>query len=58
MGPSSPESGRQEQSMFDYRGWVISPNTPATSYAYNAADVMDDDSYATLLESIVSISSV
>ena len=38
--------------MFNYRGWFISLNTPArgqlftnsvTLYAYDAADVMDDD---------------
>ena len=43
--------------MFDYMAWFVSPNTPAsgqsfinsvTLYAYGAADVMDDDNYATM----------
>ena len=41
----------QEQTTFDYRGRFFSPNTPA--YAYDAADVMNDDNYATVLESFV-----
>ena len=53
--------------MFDYRGWIVSPNTPVrgqlfinsvTLYAYDAANVMDDDNYATVLESFVSKSSM
>ena len=47
--PSSPEYSLQEQSIFNYRGRFVSPNTPArgqlfitsvTSYAYDSADVM------------------
>ena len=61
--PSSNEYSHQEQSMFGYRGWFVKPNTPArgqlsinavTLYAYDAADIMDDDNYATVLESFVS----
>ena len=53
--------------MFDYRGRFVSPNTPARgqlfinsviSYAFDAADVMDDDNYATLLDSYVTTSSL
>ena len=49
--------------MFDYRGWFVSPHSPAkgqlfinsvTSYAYDAANVMDDDNCATVLESFLS----
>ena len=56
--PSSSEFSRQEQSKFDYRGHFVSPNTPARGellinsvkkYAYDVADVMDDDNYATVL---------
>ena len=56
----APPWDLQKQSMFDYRGWFVSPNTQArgqlfinaaTSYAYDAADVMDDDNYATVLDS-------
>ena len=52
---SSPEYSQQEQSIFDNRGWFVSPNTPAreqlfinsvTSYSDDAADVMNDDNYA------------
>ena len=48
--------------MFDYRGLFVSPNTPArgkffidsiTSYAYDAADDMDNGNYATVLERFV-----
>ena len=55
--PSSPDYSQQEQSIFDYRGRFVSPNTPATGqfyinyvtlYAYHAADVMDDDNYVTV----------
>ena len=62
----STEFSRQEKSMFNYRGWFVSHNTPArrqvlinsiTSCAYDAADVMDNDSDATVLESFVKISS-
>ena len=61
--PSSAESSRQEQSMFNYRVRFVSPNTPAswqlfinsvTLYAYDAADVIDEDNYASVLESGVS----
>ena len=57
--PSSPEYSHQDQSMFYYREQFVHPNTPArellyiksvTSYAYDAADVMDDDSYATAMD--------
>ena len=59
---SSPEFSRQEQSMFDYRGRFVGPNTPAREqlfinsvalYAYDAECVMDVDIYATVLESFV-----
>ena len=55
-----PEFSRQEQSMFHYRGWFVSPNTPTrgqlfinsvTWYAFDVADVMDNNNYATVLES-------
>ena len=48
--------------MFNYREQFVSPNTPAMGesfidsvilYAYDAADVMDNDNYATVLESFV-----
>ena len=63
----SPEFSRQEQSMFKYRGQFASPNIAAmrqlyidsvTSYAYDAADVLDDDNYATVLLSFVNASSL
>ena len=53
--------------MLDYRGWFVSPTTPSrgqlfinsvTLYAYDTADAMDDDNYATMLESFVSTSSI
>ena len=53
--------------MLDYRGWFVIPTTPtrgqlfinsATSYAYNAADVMDDGNFATMLKSFVIILSL
>ena len=53
--------------MFDYRGRFVSPNSPArgqlcinsvTLYAYDAADVMADDNYATVLDSYVTASSL
>ena len=65
--PSSVEFSRQEQSMFDYGGWFVSPNAPergqlfinsVTLYAYEAADVTKDDNYATVLESFVNTSSL
>ena len=49
--------------MLNYRGWFLSPNTPVrvqlfisfvTLYVYDAADVMNDDNYATVLERFVS----
>ena len=52
--------------MFDYLGQFVSPITSAreqlfinsvTSYAYDAADIMDDNIYATVLESFVTTSS-
>ena len=64
--PSSPETSHQEQSMFDYRGWLVSPNTPAreqlfinsvTSSAYYAVDVMAKDNYATVFKNFVIVSS-
>ena len=64
---SNPEYSHQEQSMFHYSGWFITLNTLAsgqliincvTWYAYDAADAMDDDNYATVLESFVSTSSM
>ena len=65
--PSSPDYSQQKQSVFDYRGQFVSPNTPArgqlyinsvTSHAYDAADTMDDDNYATLLDNYVTTSSL
>ena len=65
--PSSPQYHRQEQSMFNYRGRYVSPNTPArgqvfinsvTLYAYDAADFMDDNNYTTMLDSYVTTSSL
>ena len=59
---SSPEYSHQEQSTFHYRGQCVSPDTPSighffinsiTWYAYDATDGMDDDNYATVLESFV-----
>ena len=63
--PSSPEFHRQEQSMLDHRGLLVIPTIAArgqlvincfTSYAFNAADVMDNDNFATVLETYVTIS--
>ena len=60
---SSPEYSHQEESVFDYREWFVGPNTPArgqlsfksvTLYAFDAADVIDDGNYNTVLESFVS----
>ena len=60
--PSSPDFSRQEQNMLNYRGWFVIPNTSprgqlfiksVTLYAYNAADVMDDDKIVTMLEIFV-----
>ena len=62
MKSSSPEFSGQEQSMDDCRGWFICCNTPASGqlfinsvnlYDYDAADVMEHDNYATVLESLV-----
>ena len=48
--------------MFDYRGQFVSLNNTtrgqlfinsAISHAYNAADVIDNDSYVNLLENVV-----
>ena len=56
---SSPELNRQNQNIFDYRRQFVSIITPAreqlfinsvTCYAYDAADVMDNDNYAAVLE--------
>ena len=64
---SSSEFSSQEQWMFNNRGWFVSPNTPAreqsfinyvTSYAYDAAYVMDNNNYAPVLESFMSTSSL
>ena len=55
-GLSSPELSKQEQSMFNYRGWFVSSNTPARgqlvissmiSYAFDAVDDMDNNDYVT-----------
>ena len=60
---SSPDFSHQELSMLDYRRQFVSLNSQArrqlflnsvTSYAYDDADVMDDDNYSTVLESFVS----
>ena len=59
---SSPAFSRQEQSMLSWRRLFIIPTTPVreplfinqfTLYNYDAADVMDDDNFATVLESFV-----
>ena len=59
--PSSPEFNSKEHSMFVYRGRFVNSDTPAskelfiysiTLYAYDAADVMDDNNDATMLESL------
>ena len=48
--------------MFDYKGPFVSPITPArgqlfislfTRHAYDSADVIDDDNYATVLENFL-----
>ena len=61
-GLFSLEYSHQEQNIFDYRGQLVSPKTPArgqlfinsvTLYAYDAADDINNDNYATLLESFV-----
>ena len=53
--------------MFYYRGQFVSPSTPARgqffinfvmSYAYDAEDVMDDNNYATVLDSYATTSSL
>ena len=52
--------------MLDFKGWHVIPKTPAkrkslksvTLCAYYAADVMGNDSFATVLESYVTISSL
>ena len=63
----SPEFSKQEQNMFDERGWFLICNTPAwkqlflnsvTLYSYDAAYVMDNDNYATVMEGFVIISSL
>ena len=52
--------------MLDYRGWLIIPTTLAkgqsfinsvTLYAYDAAHVMNDDNFATMLRRYATISS-
>ena len=64
---SSPEFSRQVQSILDHRGQFVIPTTPArgqlfissvTLHAYDAADVMDDDNYTTMLEYFVIFSSL
>ena len=54
---SSPEFSGQEERMFHYRGWFVSPNTPekkqlfvnsVLSHAYDAVDVMDNNNYDTV----------
>ena len=65
--PFSTDFSAQEQNMFNYRGRFNSPNTPArgqsfinsaTLYAYDAADVKDDENNATVLESFVTTMSL
>ena len=50
--------------MLDYRGWFVLPITPArglllissvTQYAYDAADIMYNDNFVTVMESYVII---
>ena len=62
---TSSDYSQQEQSMLDYRGRFVSPNTPATGqlfinsvtlYAYD--DVMDDDNYVTVLDSYITTSAL
>ena len=63
--PSGSEFSRQEQSKFDYRGWLVNAITPrgqlfinsVKSYAYDAANVTDDNNFATVLKSFVITSS-
>ena len=65
--PSSSDYKQQKQSMINYRGRFVSPNTPAREqlyinsvilYAYDAADVIYDDNYATVLDSYVTTSAL
>ena len=65
--PSSPEFSRQEHRMFYCMGCIVIPTMPAkqwffinsvTSYAYDNADVMDNDNFTTMLESFVIILSL
>ena len=51
--------------MFNYRGKIVIPNLPAREqlfinsvllYAYNAADVMANEDYSTLLKSFLTVS--
>ena len=64
---SSHEFSRLEESMFDYRGWFVNSYTPprvklfisyVTSYAYDAANIMDNNNYDTVLEHFVITSSL
>ena len=65
--PSSPAYSRHEQSMLDYKGWFVIPTTLARAQsfiktaklnAYDVADDMNDNNFATVLESIVIMSSL
>ena len=65
--PSCPEFSRQEQCMFDYRGCFVSLTTVANRhlfinsvqlYAFDAADVTDNDNFFTVLERFVNTSSL
>ena len=60
--PPSPEFNRQNQSMFDFRGQFFCPDIPekgqlfinsVAPFAYDAADVMDDNNYATVFKTFV-----
>ena len=65
--PLSTEFSSHEHSMFNYRACFIRPNTPArrqyfinsvTSHADDAVNVIDHDSYTTVLESFIITSSL
>ena len=59
LDPSSLEFVGQEQSMLDYRGWFFIPNTSARGQLFiNSVTLYSDDNFATVLDSIIIISSL
>ena len=52
--PSNTEFVQIEQSMFNHRGQFVTPSTVifnyVTFFAYDDADVMDDENFATVLK--------